>query len=51
MFLRWQYGSITDASAFAVIIVAVACLALAVFSKATSGMAIASPDAGPRQSK
>jgi iron(III) transport system permease protein len=44
MFLRWQYGSITDAAAFAVIIVAVACICLAIFSKATSGMAIASPE-------
>jgi iron(III) transport system permease protein len=43
MFLRWQYGSITDAAAFAVIIVAVACIALAIFSKLTSGMAIANP--------
>lgn len=45
MFLRWQYGSITDAAAFAVIIVAVACLALGIFSKLTSGMAIANPGA------
>lgn len=45
MFLRWQYGAINDAAAFAVIIVAVACAVLAIFSKLTSGMAIASPEA------
>jgi iron(III) transport system permease protein len=48
MFLRWQYGSITDAAAFAVIIVGVACVCLAIFSKATSGMAIASPESRTR---
>ncbi|MPZ62028.1 MAG: ABC transporter permease subunit [Propionibacteriales bacterium] len=45
LFLRWQYGSITDAAAFALIIVAVACLVLASFSKLTAGMAIANPGA------
>jgi iron(III) transport system permease protein len=54
MFLRWQYGSITDAAAFAVIIVAVACVCLAIFGKVTSGMAIASPEgrrSGPKSSE
>jgi iron(III) transport system permease protein len=45
MFNRWQYGSICEAGAFAVIIVAVACLALAIFSKLTSGLAIGNPEA------
>jgi iron(III) transport system permease protein len=45
MFNRWQYGSICEAGAFAVIIVAMACAALAIFSKLTSGLAIGNPNA------
>ena len=43
MFSMWQVGSISEASAFAVIVVVAVCALLAVLSKVTSGLAIGSP--------
>jgi iron(III) transport system permease protein len=44
MFSMWQVGSISEAAAFAVIVVVVVGVVLGVFSKLTSGLAIGSPE-------